>query len=609
MKAIVNLRKIILAALLLMPSLSHAWWNDQWPYRLPIVVDTSASGANIKTNVADATVLVKLHTGNFEDFFVVKDNLSDVRFVADDDKTPLKFHVESVDLVNQLIYLWVKVPQVAGGINTGRIWMYYGNEQAPAAQDAGGSFDANTALALHFEAAQIGKDATANANSAVNVTAAPVAAAQIAGGAKFDSGKVAIVNDSPSLAVKSDKGATVSFWMKAAELQTDAFLFQRATANSEMMIGIDQNSIYARIKLPNGVVAETNKVASLRAGNWQHVALSIESNKLVLFVDGAEVASAPIKLADIAGNISLGADAMGAHAFNGEMDEVRFDTVARSADWIALQAANQGLDKLLQPQKAEQLGDGGGHASGFWSVIIGSQDDVGWAILGSLMVMAVISWFVMVGKSLYVSRVQKENEQFLEQYRELGNADPAMLDRADSEDDKPLADSPITQAIFGKHDHFQSSPIYRIYHRAIQETHSRLGNSVGARASGLSDAAIASIRATLDTQIVREMQRLNSQMVLLTIGVAGGPFIGLFGTVVGVMIVFAAIAASGDVNINAIAPGVAAALAATVMGLFVAIPALFGYNYLMSKIKATTADMRVFADEFVTRLAEYYGNK
>jgi biopolymer transport protein ExbB len=107
--------------------------------------------------------------------------------------------------------------------------------------------------------------------------------------------------------------------------------------------------------------------------------------------------------------------------------------------------------------------------------------------------------------------------------------------------------------------------------------------------------------------MVFEVQRLNSQMVLLTIAVAGGPFIGLFGTVVGVMIVFAAIAASGDVNINAIAPGVAAALAATVMGLLVAIPALFGYNYLTSKIKSTIADMRVFADEFITRLAEYHG--
>ena len=78
-------------------------------------------------------------------------------------------------------------------------------------------------------------------------------------------------------------------------------------------------------------------------------------------------------------------------------------------------------------------------------------------------------------------------------------------------------------------------------------------------------------------------------------------------TVVGVMITFAAIAATGDVNIAAIAPGVAAALLTTVAGLFVAIPALFGYNWLMSRIKETVVDMRVFADEFLTRIAEYYG--
>jgi biopolymer transport protein ExbB len=95
-------------------------------------------------------------------------------------------------------------------------------------------------------------------------------------------------------------------------------------------------------------------------------------------------------------------------------------------------------------------------------------------------------------------------------------------------------------------------------------------------------------------------------MVLLTIAISGGPFLGLLGTVVGVMITFAAIAATGDVNINAIAPGTAAALVATVAGLAVAIPCLFGYNYLNSRVKEITADMRVFVDEFVTRIAETY---
>jgi biopolymer transport protein ExbB len=110
----------------------------------------------------------------------------------------------------------------------------------------------------------------------------------------------------------------------------------------------------------------------------------------------------------------------------------------------------------------------------------------------------------------------------------------------------------------------------------------------------------------MDATLVRMTQKLGSQMVLLTIAISGGPFLGLLGTVVGVMITFAAIAASGDVNVNSIAPGIAAALAATVAGLGVAIPALFAYNWLNTKIKEINADMRVFVDEFVTRVAEHY---
>jgi biopolymer transport protein ExbB len=74
------------------------------------------------------------------------------------------------------------------------------------------------------------------------------------------------------------------------------------------------------------------------------------------------------------------------------------------------------------------------------------------------------------------------------------------------------------------------------------------------------------------------------------------------------MITFAAIAAAGDVNVNAIAPGIAAALVATVAGLAVAIPALFGYNYLASRIKVISADMQVFVDQLTSRIAERYAD-
>ena len=142
----------------------------------------------------------------------------------------------------------------------------------------------------------------------------------------------------------------------------------------------------------------------------------------------------------------------------------------------------------------------------------------------------------------------------------------------------------------------------------MREVLTRLeGKSAGAaRARVLTPTAIESIRATMDASQTRMTQRLQNQMVLLTIAIAGGPFLGLLGTVVGVMITFAAIAVSGDVNVNAIAPGTAAALVATVFGLGVAIPCLFGYNWLNSRIKEIVADMRVFSDEFVARIAEQY---
>jgi biopolymer transport protein ExbB len=72
------------------------------------------------------------------------------------------------------------------------------------------------------------------------------------------------------------------------------------------------------------------------------------------------------------------------------------------------------------------------------------------------------------------------------------------------------------------------------------------------------------------------------------------------------MITFAIIAKSGEVDVNSIAPGIASALLATVAGLIVAIPALFIYSYLNSRIKETTSDMQVFIDEFVAKMAEFY---
>jgi biopolymer transport protein ExbB len=204
----------------------------------------------------------------------------------------------------------------------------------------------------------------------------------------------------------------------------------------------------------------------------------------------------------------------------------------------------------------------------------------------------------MITKFFYLNRVQKGNRLFLTEWDHVA-LDLTVLDYTDAEKIKSLGGraGPKIQRLI------RSSPLYRIYHIGSEE--------IGKRMAGdriLSSRSIQAIRASLDGGFVRENHKLNDGMVFLTISIAGGPFMGLLGTVVGVMITFAAIAATGEVNISAIAPGLAAALVATVAGLLVAIPALLGYNYLVSRMKTVTSDLQIFIDEFVTKMAEFYSN-
>lgn len=600
--------KMILCLLMtLLSTQASAWWNDKWNYRVPLTLDASISGANIETSQTEVPVLVRLHAGNFQDFMLLKDDLSDLRFVGNDDKTPLKHFVEHFDPVNQMLFVWVKLPQLTGGIATEQVWLYYGNADAVGTTVSGDAYEISQSLVLPFNAtdAQI-SDKTAYANVVENHDATLNPASIIGSGSQFGGTQYLVIQDSPSMRMVPESGATFSAWVKPTGSQVDGVLFARHSGSSHIELAISGNLLYA--KLNNGGSSfETPRSVQLTTDAWQHVAVVLGADNLKLVLNGEQVASIPVQWNELGGSTLIGAALNGERGFIGELDEIRFDKTARSLDWIKLSAINQGpQDTLVAVQQAEQLGSGG-HGSQMFDVILGSLDEAGWAVIFVLAIMAVMCWMVTIGKTMYIRRASKDNAAFLEQYKKLAGQDPAILDMDESTEDAKLAHSPIAQAIFGKHDHFQSSPLYHLYHRGIREVRGRMGNSVGARAAGLSPQAIDAIRASLDADMTREMQVLNGKMVVLTIAVSGGPFLGLLGTVIGVMITFAAIAATGDVNIGAIAPGVAAALAATVAGLLVAIPALFAYNYLVLRIKDVTADMRVFIDEFITRIAEYYG--
>jgi biopolymer transport protein ExbB len=588
-KRIKSLFVICAATLAFLPGVSHAWWNADWSTRKKITLNMSQ--VDTKDTVSQAPILVRLHTGNF-DFSNAKDDGGDIRFTADDDKTPLKYHIEKFDPVNEMAFIWVRVPRLAAG-KAETIYMYSGNSKVSAADDAANTYDANMAAVYHFgEKDGVPKDSTGNSNNPSQFAAKLGDGSLIGGGATFDGQGVMTLAASPSLKVGASQGVTVSAWIKVTVPQDNAILFQQQDGGKSLVLGIEAGKLYA-----SSGASGTPKTADIVPGAWHHVALTA-GQTLTLYLDGKEVAAAAAPLADMQGNITAG------RGYAGSMDELEISNVARTADWIKVAAKGQGPDALLLTYAEDETAGSEGGTSYFGTILHSVTLD-GWVVIGILMIMAVISWLVMGVKALVISKIEKGNRKFLDDYKQLAIAETGKLDASDTDEDADISDSPLLTALIGKHDHFQDSPLYRIYHTGVQEIKRRFGNAeVGQQ--NLTPQAIGAIKASLDATLVRENQKLNSLMVLLTIAISGGPFLGLLGTVVGVMITFAAIAATGDVNVAAIAPGIAAALVATVAGLGVAIPALFGYNYIGSKIKNVTADMHVFSDEFVSRITEAY---
>lgn len=599
-------RKVAMALMcLLFPLVSQAWWHEDWAFRKEITVDTAPTAGDVAGPVSGAQVLVRLHTGNFGYFLDLKPNGEDLRFIDQDDKTPLKFHVERFDPINQMALIWVKLPTVQGGAAKQSFWMYYGNAEAVAAEDAGGTYDTPQALVLHFGDPQaLGKDSTAYGNNAQTGTTA-IGEGPIGGAASFDGTGGITVPAGRGLLATPESGFTLSTWMKFDAEQAEALLFDWSGVEGRLDVHLAGSTPRVRYTDATGAVQEVSASAPLVPAQWHHVALVGDNQGLTLYVDGAPAGALPGVTPTLNGALQIGAQADATQGFVGMLDEFGVAATARSADWIRFAALAQAMDgRILVYGEDGQQDASGGHSA--FATILRNVTVDGWVVIVILAVMAAISWVVMVSKGAVINRTRRDNAAFLEQFAKLGASQVDRLDSDAAGDEREA--SPLLTALSGRHAHFESSNIYRLYHAGVQEMHHRTPRAVGAQATvlTLSPQAIGAIRATMDGALTRELQKLNSQMVLLTIAISGGPFLGLLGTVVGVMIVFAEIAAVGDVNVNAIAPGIAAALVATAAGVGVAIPALFGYNYLGSRIKEISADMHVFVDEFVAKIAEQH---
>ena len=592
---------------------ARAWWNSEWTLRKKITIDTTSAGGGISDPIGTTPVLIRLHDGNFQ-FLNAKDDGSDIRFVAADDKTPLAYHVEKFDPVLNEAFVWVKVPNVKPGEKTS-IWFYYGNSgtKAVKADDPKGTYDSDSTVVYHFtEHGSPAVDITGAGNSAQNAGTGSDGS-MIGSGLRFDGSKGVAIPATPPLALADGAAMTWTAWVKPSTLQPNAVIFSRKDGANALVIGMDKGIPYVEVTSANGTV-RSQPGAPVAVNTWHHLGVVAEGSKIVLLVDGESYASlsAPIpalnSTAMLGGVAAIGSTDPAAvtDGFNGELDELEISKVARPAGFIKLAAIGQSGDKaaklLLFDQDEQPSSLMSWFKGGYFGIIISSLTFDGWAVIIILMLMMVLSWYVMITKVRYMNEMGKGNALFLREWKHVAT-DLTILDDTDSEKSKSMGGRIDKQGWKT----MRNSSVYRLYHTGVEEIQHRLAADRGlAQRKGLSGRSIQAIRASLDGTLVRETQKINKLIVLLTICISGGPFLGLLGTVVGVMITFAAVAAAGDVNVNAIAPGIAAALLATVAGLAVAIPALFGYNYILSIVKDAKDDMHIFIDEFVTKMAEFY---
>jgi biopolymer transport protein TolQ len=203
-------------------------------------------------------------------------------------------------------------------------------------------------------------------------------------------------------------------------------------------------------------------------------------------------------------------------------------------------------------------------------------------VIGILAVFSMFAWSVMASKALQMRRARRLNTLFREEYlRQKG-----------------------VMEIHQRRVKVEGCPLFTVYEEGCVELSQHLQPpAIGAR-SELTLKAMELVKGVLERSVARESLKLEAGLILLAIAVSGAPFLGLLGTVWGVMDAFGGIAAgnTGAATLQMMAPGVAGALITTVAGLMVAIPSMFGYNYLVHNLRVLTVEMDNFAQELAARM-------
>ncbi len=200
-------------------------------------------------------------------------------------------------------------------------------------------------------------------------------------------------------------------------------------------------------------------------------------------------------------------------------------------------------------------------------------------VLIILLAFSVTSWTIIVIKFRLISRAQKESAVFIDAFWKSRN----------------LADA------FSKARQLKESAVANVFRTAYMELKRITNSGAGEDAGNLLDSrsGIDTIRRVLRRSNSKEINRMALLIPFLATAGSTAPFIGLFGTVWGIMNSFQGIAQKGSANLAVVAPGIAEALIATAVGLAVAIPSVIAYNFFSQKIKVIDSELQHFSADFL----------
>lgn len=212
-----------------------------------------------------------------------------------------------------------------------------------------------------------------------------------------------------------------------------------------------------------------------------------------------------------------------------------------------------------------------------------------------LFVGSIFAWSVMVTKIRELNAAKRSSRLFLQAYRR--EADPV--------------------AVYRKRQKYEGSPLYVIYGNACLalgaafesrgvDPEDLFMGGVGATEHRLSELQISSVRTAAERTMADQSLLLENSMGFLATATTTAPFLGLLGTVWGVMDSFGGMVVTGSAMLSAVAPGISGALLTTVVGLLVALPSAIGYNFLSDWIRRMSVEMDNFTQELVSGIERQY---